>query len=96
MDDLGPTGDEILTGLVMGRQTALNLAIVVEGIEDYALVNPHVDPNAPLLVEVAGGKEACLEAARLAERDGHDWLRTLVDRDFDRELGTAGGGLRPS
>jgi len=80
------TGDEIVTTLVMEHQVDPRRVIVVEGPEDFQLLELHLEESAAYLM-FAGSKSAALEAARQCIADMISWALFVVDADFDRIRG---------
>lgn len=76
-----PKGYELVAELLMSRSLGPPLALIVEGNEDHSLLNSRIH-HGGLRVLAAGSKTACVEAARSAENT-REWIRCLVDRDFD-------------
>lgn len=66
------------------RQVDQRAIVLVEGQEDTALIDPHLNQEA-CRSEIAFGKQAVLRAAHLAELSGYSTVYAVVDRDFDSE-----------
>ena len=81
------TGDEIVNVLLMERAAGdARIVITVEGEEDCALLDLHVEWSVAK-TQYAGSKSAVLAAAARSLADGLDWITFVIDADFDRYLG---------
>jgi len=80
------TGDEIATTLIMERQTDPRIVLVVEGEEECALIDMHLNGD-DAKSQLSRSKTAVLRAAEVLLDGGHDWALCLIDADFDRLLG---------
>ncbi|WP_082951188.1 DUF4435 domain-containing protein [Mycobacterium mantenii] len=77
-------GDTLYADLLMMRQVDHRIVILVEGEEDVAIVDPHLNTTT-CRSEIGHGKRAVLRATELAKANGLDKVLAAVDRDFDDE-----------
>lgn len=77
--------NSLLAQILMHRQHDQNLILVVEGPDDYDLIDHHNSDRMTVIPGV-GGRPMVLEAADLAERERIGGVRFIVDSDFDRVL----------
>lgn len=75
-------GDTVFTVIKMMRQVDSRTVVLVEGVEDTAIIDPHLDATF-CRSEIGYGKKNALEAAKLANDNGIGKVLTVVDRDFD-------------
>lgn len=76
-------GDDVFAEIMMMFQVDRRITILVEGSEDAALIDPHIN-DLSCRSQIAYGKEAVLRAAQLAQAQGMQRVFAAVDRDFDR------------
>lgn len=79
-------GDDLYTDLMMMYQVNKRITILVEGIEDVAIIDPFLNETA-CRSEVGHGKANVLRAAQIAQQNGMGHVFAAVDRDFD-DIGT--------
>lgn len=77
------TPHEIINTLLLERNSQRSLALVVEGIDDFRLLVGHLNLDY-IIVECANGKQKSLDVVDIVRDEGLDWVRVLVDADFDR------------
>lgn len=82
------SGQEIVTTLVMEWEFGdERVTLVVEGEEDCALIDAHVE-FANAKTQMSGSKTAVLEAAKILQDEGLQWALCIIDADFDHVRGT--------
>jgi len=79
------TGFSIFNSNRMVRQVDARLVVVMESDADLAIADGHVLESKVRLAP-GNGKQATLEAARLHQDQGDDWVACFVDRDLDGEV----------
>jgi len=80
------TGADLFAYIQMMRQVDARLTVIVEGVEDCGLIDPHLDHTAAQTIP-GHGKQSVIDAAALFDDQQVDKVRLIIDADFDRQLG---------
>ncbi len=76
------TPPDICNSLVMARQLDLRGVLLLEGVNDFGAISPHVN-HASVDCKYVGGKDRVLKVIRLVNSVRLDRVLAIVDRDFD-------------
>lgn len=77
-------GDVVFAEILMLRRIDSRAVVLVEGIQDVGILDPHLNESA-CRTQVAHGKKAVLKAIELARNAGMANVYAVVDRDLDFE-----------
>lgn len=76
--------DTFFATVAMARNGTARLILVVEGDDDYLLIEPHANPRQLVVIQGVGGRSSVLSVAQRIEEESIDGIRVLVDADYGR------------